>query len=372
MKLICRLVLGLTLTLSAHATASVVTAQDDVKANVSQLERPQVDDSATDTFSAVKPGCWGKRRIMQALPKRWRAFEQPCREKPRRSGQAPLTLGPAEPQPEDATNDDDQVQAEPAYLKDRGTGVATSMFGTYVRRGEVIVYPFFEYYRDRNFEYKPEEFGFAGNQDFRGRYRATEELLFLGYGLTDNLALELEVATIQASLEKSPLDFSTMPRRIEESGLGDVAAQLRWRWRKENERRPEFFSYAEVVFPHHKKKRLIGTPGWELNVGTGLTKGFTWGTMTFRAALEYSGASTSHFDLGEVAVEYLKRLSPKWRLYVGLEGNQDELSLITEAQWHLSRRVYIKFNNGLGLTSKATDWSPEIGIVFTIPTSRAH
>ncbi len=28
----------------------------------------------------------------------------------------------------------------PTYLKDRGTGVATSMFGTYIRRGELIVF----------------------------------------------------------------------------------------------------------------------------------------------------------------------------------------------------------------------------------------
>ena len=45
----------------------------------------------------------------------------------------------------------------PTYLKDRGTGVPTSLFGTYVRRGELIVYPFFEHYRDGNLEYKPEE-----------------------------------------------------------------------------------------------------------------------------------------------------------------------------------------------------------------------
>lgn len=255
----------------------------------------------------------------------------------------------------------------PSYLKDRGTGVATSMFGTYIRRGELIVYPFFEYYRDRNLEYKPEEFGVVGATDFRGRYRANEELLFLGYGLTENLAVEFEIARIKASLEKSPLDSSAMPSRIEESGLGDVAAQLRWRWRKEDERRPEFFSYAEVTFPHHRNKHLIGTPGWEMKAGTGLTKGFNWGTMTLRAALDYSGGSESKFDLGEYAVEYLKRLSSKWRLYVGLEGTQDELSVITEAQWHLSRYFFIKFNNGVGVTSKATDWAPEFGIVFTIP-----
>lgn len=256
----------------------------------------------------------------------------------------------------------------PRYLNDRGTGVATSQFGTYIRRGELIVYPFFEYVRHNKFEYKPSEFGFVGERDFRGRYRTTERLLFVAYGLTDDLAVELEMAVIRASLEKSPADPSALPARIEESGLGDVEAHLRWRWKKETERRPEFFSYAEVVFPHNRAKLLIGTPGWEVKVGTGLTRGFNWGTLTLRGSVDYSGASSSKFDVGEFAVEYLKRVSPKLRLYVAVEGTPDELSLITEAQWHVTRHIFFKFNNGVALTSKAPGWAPEVGIVFTLPT----
>ena len=51
-------------------------------------------------------------------------------------------------------------------------------------------------------------------------------------------------------------------------------------------------------------------------------------------------------------------------------GYQDEVSLITEAQWHIVPHGFVRFNNGLGLTSKATDWTPELGILFTIPVSR--
>ena len=256
----------------------------------------------------------------------------------------------------------------PVYLSDRGTGVATSMFGTYIRRGEFIVYPFLEYYRDHDFEYKPEELGYPGDVDYRGSFSASEGLLFVAYGLGENLELEMEAAVISASFEKSADDPSSVPPKIEESGLGDVEGQLRWRFRRENEGHPELFSYFEAVSPHAKEKVLIGTPGLELNLGVGAVKGFGWGTLTARAALEYSEASSSHFDLGEYAVEYLKRLSPGFRVYVGLEGTQDELSLITELQWHLSRHVFVRFNNGLGLTSKATDWSPEVGILFTLPT----
>ncbi|MBI5445481.1 MAG: hypothetical protein HY900_30235 [Deltaproteobacteria bacterium] len=45
------------------------------------------------------------------------------------------------------------------WLRDRGTGVATSMFGTYVKKGETLVYPFAELYFDSDLEYKPDELG---------------------------------------------------------------------------------------------------------------------------------------------------------------------------------------------------------------------
>jgi hypothetical protein len=257
-----------------------------------------------------------------------------------------------------------------SFLKDRGTGVPTSMFGTYIRRGELIVYPFFEYYKDDDYEYKPEELGYPGDTDYRGRYRASEGLLFLAYGLTDDLALEAEAAVIDASLEKAPSDTSALPSRIEESGLGDLEAQLRWRFAREKAGRPEFFSYFETVFPHRQDKVLIGTPGWELKLGAGLVKGFRWGTLTARLAVEYDEASSSELDLGEYAIEYLKRLSPKWRVYVGIEGTQDEVELVTEVQWHLARNVFLKVNSGFGITSKATDWAPEVGLLFTLPTRR--
>ncbi len=256
----------------------------------------------------------------------------------------------------------------PPYLNDRGRGIATSMFGTYIQRGELIIYPIFEGYKDSNLEYKPEEFGYTGSEDFRGNYRAKEGLLFVAYGFTDRLAAEFEFAAISATFEKSPTDPSGIPSVVKQSGLGDVEGQLRFRWRAEDARRPEVFSYFEAVVPHDAEKYLIGTDGWELKFGTGIIRGYRWGTITARAAVEYATSSTSPWDIGEYGLEYLKRLSPSWRIYLGLEGTQDELSLITEAQWHVSQNAFIRLNNGLGVTSKATDWAPEIGIVFTIPT----
>lgn len=255
-------------------------------------------------------------------------------------------------------------------LRDRGEGQPTSMFGTHIRRGELLLYPFFEYYRDSNFEYKPSELGAAGEEDFRGRYRANEGLFFVAYGITDNLAVEFEAAVIKASLDKSPADPSTLPLRLDESGLGDIEGQIRWRWNRESDRRPEIFSYTEVVLPHNRDKVLIGTPGWEVKFGTGLVRGFSFGTMTVRGAVEYDEASSSHFDGGEYAVEYLRRISPAWRVYAGLEGTQDELSLIGEVQWQAAPNVVVKINNGLGITSKATDWAPEVGVVFSFGRSR--
>lgn len=260
--------------------------------------------------------------------------------------------------------------SEGVRLNDRGPGVPTSMFGTYVRKGELLVYPFYEYYRDKDLEYAPEEFGVPGDVDYRARYRAYEGLVFVGYGITTDLAVEFEVAAIRAVFEKSPLDESTVPSRIEESGLGDLEGQIRWRFRRETTRRPELFSYVEVVVPHGRDESLIGTPDWEVKAGIGVVRGYSWGTLTARAAVEFAAASTSQFDLGEYALEYLKRLSPAWRVYIGVEGASDELSLITEAQWHFNDRVFLRLNSGLGLTSKATDWAPEIGVVFSFPSAR--
>lgn len=257
------------------------------------------------------------------------------------------------------------VDQLPTHLKDRGTGVPTSMFGTYVNKGEVLIYPFFEYYRDNDMEYSPQELGFTLDQDFRGRYRASEGLIFLGYGLSENISVEVEVAVIDATLHKSSKDPTDLPDKISESGLGDVQTQLNWSWLRETEKRPEFFSYFEVVFPSTDEFSLIGTTDWEFKAGTGLIRGFEWGTTTFRAAMEYDGAENKA-EVGEIALDYLKRLSQSWRVYAGVEGVQDEWELITEAQWHISGNAFVKLNSAFGITSKATDWAPEVGVMFRI------
>jgi hypothetical protein len=260
------------------------------------------------------------------------------------------------------------VAQEPAHLRDRGPGVATSMFGTYVREGELLFYPFVEWYYDSNLEYKPSELGFTGDEDFRGTYRATEGLIFLSYGITRNFAIELEAAVISAELEKAANDPSALPAKLKESGLGDVEGQLRWRFQEEQPGgRPELFTYFETVFPFQKKKKLIGTSAFEFKLGIGAIRGFDWGTMTFRAAIE-NGADEGKrkFEAGEYAIEYLRRLSRRWRVVAVIEGNQlDEVELITEAQWHVSPRLFVKLNGGWGLTPNATDIAPELGVMFS-------
>jgi hypothetical protein len=241
------------------------------------------------------------------------------------------------------------------------------MFGTYIEPGAFHFYPYFEYYYDNDMEYEPYEFGYGLEREYRGKYRAAEGLIFLGYGFTDWFAQEVEVAWITAELTKADDDPSQMPETISESGIGDIETQSRIRWLKETESRPEIFNYAEVVFPNEGDEGLIGTADWELKLGIGVTRGFGWGTWTARAAVEYDKAEEKVAP-GEYAVEFLKRLSPSWRVYAGVEGSDDEVELIAEAQWHLSRFAYVKLNNAVGLTPKGTDWAPEVGVMFVIPT----
>ena len=209
-----------------------------------------------------------------------------------------------------------------------------------------------------------------GEEDFRGRYRESEYLFFAAYGFTDGFAVQAEIAGAKASLEKSPMDGSLLPPKLEATGLTSFETQLRWRWRKETASRPELWSYLDVVYPTNKQEPLIGTAGFESELGFGVTRGHKWGTLTARVALAYEEASSTHWDLGEYAVEYLKRVSPSWRLFFAVQGQSDELSLVTEAQWHLNRHVFIRFNTEIGLTSRATDWEPQLGILFTLPTRR--
>ncbi len=260
--------------------------------------------------------------------------------------------------------------ASPTTPRQRGEGIPTSMFGTYIRPGELLVYPFFEYYLNNDEEYKPEELGFGLERDFRGKYRASEGLIFLSYGISDRWAIEIEAAVISAKLEKAADDPSAMPDELKQSGTGDVEGQLRYRWAEETEGRPELFSYFEAVTPQQKDKKLIGTPDWELKLGFGAIKEYPLGTFTLRAAGEYDAAE-SKGELGECALEYLRVLSPAWRGYLGLEGAQDEWELITEAQWKLHPRATLKLNNAFGVTSKAVDWAPEVGVMFSFPSGRS-
>ena len=82
--------------------------------------------------------------------------------------------------------------------------------------------------------YKPEELGATGEVDYRGRYRAKEGLVLIAFGLTDRVAIEFGIAGITARLDKAPGDSSALPPRLEESGLGDVEGQVRWRWNRES------------------------------------------------------------------------------------------------------------------------------------------
>ncbi|MGH7725788.1 MAG: hypothetical protein ACREOU_10230 [Candidatus Eiseniibacteriota bacterium] len=251
----------------------------------------------------------------------------------------------------------------PPYLRDRDDAVPTSMFGTYILPGELMVYPFFEYYRDSDAEYSPVELGHSLDQDFRGDYEAHEYLLLLAYGLSDRVSVEVEAAYITAELEKAPEDPTGLPPELTESGLGDVQVQGNWLWQKETASRPAFFSQAEVVFPFQDEGSLIGTSAWEVIAGVGAIRGYAVGTFTARASIEFDGAESS-FGLGEAALEYLKRFSPAFRGYAAVEGTQDEWELITELQVHPSQRLFVKLNSAFGISSKAAGWAPEVGVVF--------
>jgi hypothetical protein len=83
----------------------------------------------------------------------------------------------------------------PTWLADRGEGIPTSLFGTYVREKELLFYPFYEYTKYKNYEYSPKDFKVSNSdREFFGKATIHEALIFLAYGFTDSLALEFESA----------------------------------------------------------------------------------------------------------------------------------------------------------------------------------
>jgi hypothetical protein len=250
---------------------------------------------------------------------------------------------------------------------DRNGGIPVSMFGTYIRSGELIIYPFYEYYTNHDAEYSPNELGFGLDQDFRAPSRGHEFLIFIGYGVSERLALEFEAALYTTAWQKkAPEDPTAMPPRIKESGLGDVEGQVRWRWARESGTRPGIFSFFEYVLPLQKDEVVIGTGDWEFKLGTGLVRGFSFGTMTLRVAAEYDGEENA-VAAGEMALEYLRRLSPSVRVFGAVEGSEDEWEFIPVLMWSPHPHVALHLNSAFGITSKTEDWAPEIGVMISLP-----
>lgn len=256
------------------------------------------------------------------------------------------------------------ASAQAAAADERG--VPTSLFGTYVREGELLVYPFYEYDTNRDNEYTPSELGVPGEQEFLGKLTSREYGLFLAYGLTERLAVELEGELhVKASFEKAPEDGSGVPARLVESGLGDVEAQLRYRWRDASAKLPELFSFLEVAFPTQNETHLIGSSEWEVGLGFGAIKEYGWGLLTGRVQLAYETGEGA-VELGEYAVEIMRDINPHWRLVSAIEGQDDEITLVGEAQWRFAPRAVLKLNCGFGVTEKAPDFAPEIGVLMII------
>lgn len=249
-------------------------------------------------------------------------------------------------------------------------GMATSENGVTVGPGELLVLATFEAVFDHNHEYQPAEFGYGSPEDFEGRQRELTGLLFFALGVTPWLELELQGAYTDATLEKGPEDPTGMPARLAESGLADLEGELRLRALEEGPTWPEIFVFFNVIAPSQGDTSLIGDSEWDLKVGLGFVKAYVFGTFTFRTVFEWNREDLI-IDLGESAIEYFRDVNPAWRLYAGIEGGEggapDEWSLNLFAQWALSNAFSLRFGTAVGITPKAADIEPNVGLLFTLP-----
>jgi hypothetical protein len=126
---------------------------------------------------------------------------------------------------------------------------------------------------------------------------------------------------------------------------------------------------VEVLPPQQRDKLLIGDAQWNFKGGLGLIRGYRWGTLTFRTTVEYNRGD-KHWDLGETSLEFLRQLSSATRLFLAIEGGEggalDDYALVSGVRWRVGRGLYFKFDNVVGLMSKATDWESQVGLLFEL------
>ncbi len=255
-------------------------------------------------------------------------------------------------------------------LRDRGPGVPTSLTGIYLERGEWLGAASYQDLENRGFQYSPDEFGIADENDYLGKYTSSGGIFFLGYGISESLAVGLRVTGGSTKLAKASDDPSAMPSEIKESGIGEVAPELTWRFMTETASRPELYTYVSVLIPHDSDKNLIGTEDWVILPGIGLNRGFSWATLSARMDFEYDTASTSALDFGKWTIEGQRRFSDAWWLSAGLQGqvgggnNFDEVWQTTYLQWSASPHVTVRFGSRIGLTTMTEGWTGELGIVI--------
>lgn len=94
------------------------------------------------------------------------------------------------------------------------------------------------------------------------------------------------------------------------------------------------------MFSLSKDKVLIGTQDWEYKAGVGCQRGYRWGNGTVQVSAEYEwGRGKARTRRGGGGAS---------------EASVPELEVVP------------KINNAFGVTSKATDWAPEVGVMFRI------
>ena len=251
-------------------------------------------------------------------------------------------------------------------------GVPTSLAGTGIARQELLVIPSFEHSRNRGFQYNPEEFGYGPGHDYHAERRTTEGTVFVGYGLTRNVAVEFEAGRGAVELRKSADDTTAMPARLRESGTTGVTARISWLMRPESAGRAAWFGFVDASLPHDRARSLIGRRGVSWLVGVGAERTSRWGTVSARHSFEWDTASISPLDWGEFAVSWNRDVRRHTRATGAIEGQLDEIWLVLQVDQALGRRLSARFRNGVGLTRTASGLAPEAGLMWRLPAARSR
>jgi hypothetical protein len=210
------------------------------------------------------------------------------------------------------------------------------------------------------------------------RTRLIESTLIVRYGLLDDLEVNVRVPFVWAEQE---IDLGAARQRREDTGLGDIAAALRYQIWRERGATPDVVLEVETKSPTGDEP-LLGTGHWNVGGSISLVKTLDpvvmFGRLGYTLTLERDGRDPGHEVFYQLGIGYSlnERVSLSTQLIGAVVGhaeqdrrlvrrsNLDIISLQLGVTALLTRQLFVEPVVNFGLSKDAPDVIVGINLVY--------